>query len=205
MFNFFKKLLIARQLKVEKGSLEMLGERMLIMPAYTFSYIIKSAEDQDKIGRLIYNACKHANNDPRGFTYDVSKKFNLKGEDLIKWMADIATTSGWGIIDIVRFDGDKKTATIMIKDSPVAKNIQGAKNPVDHPIRGYMAGAAEVVFNDLSTDKKSWIKYDYVETKCVACGSQFCSFELMPREQLRNSSDKRIRELFRIQVGDQSD
>lgn len=202
MFDVFKKLLLARQMSIEKGKIEMLGQRMIIAPVYTFSYIIKNAVNQDEMGRLIYDACKHANNDPRGFTHDVSRKYKLRGEKLIRWMADIATTSGWGVINVVKVDEREKTAVVNIEDSPVAKFIGKSKHPVDHPIRGYMAGAAEVIFNDLKANKGEWVKYDYIETHCRATGNPFCSFKLMETESLKNSPNKKIRELFRRQIGD---
>lgn len=202
MFSFVKKLIFARQLRMERGEIEMLGQRMLIIPSYTFAYMIKNSKNHVETGKFIYNACKHVNRDNAGFTYGVSRKFGLEGADLIKWMADIATMAGFGVIEIISIDEKEKRAVVHIEDSPIAKLVGHSKYPVDHPIRGYMAGAAEVVFNKNIKNEKKWQLYDYIETKCTASSDKICEFVLDKRENLKNSKDKVIRELYKMQIGD---
>lgn len=202
MFDFVKKLMFARQLKMEKGRIDMLGQRMMIIPTYTFACMIKNAKDPIETGKFIYDACKHTNRDALGFTYKVSEKFGLKGADLIRWMANIATMAGFGIIEVIEINENKKTAAVHITDSPMVQIIRNSKYSVDHPIRGYMAGAAEVIFNGLEKDNKKWKKYDYIETKCMAKGNNVCEFILGSRDDIINSSNEKIRELYKLQIGD---
>ncbi|MCK5023112.1 MAG: 4-vinyl reductase [Candidatus Aenigmarchaeota archaeon] len=201
MFNFVKKLMFARQFKMEKGEIEMLGQRMLIIPSYTFAYMIKNSTDPIESGKNMYHACKHVNMDDVGFTYEISEKFGIKGVDLIKWMADIATMAGFGIIKIVNIDEEKKTALVHIEDSPITEFIGQSKYPVDHAIRGYMAGAAEVVFNGLGKKSGEWKKYDYIETKCRSLSDNICEFVLVKRDELKKSNDKKMKNLYKAQVG----
>ena len=198
MFEFTKKLLFARQLKLEKGSIDMLGQKMVIAPVFTFSSMIRNAGNKPEIARLIYNACKTTNKDVQGFTYRVSKLYKAEDAELVKLMASIATMAGWGEINVFKVDAKKKTAVVHIHNSPVAQMIGPAKDPVDHPIRGYMAGAAEVIFNGL--ERKKWELFDYIETQCISNGSEFCEFVLDRRSNFEKSSDKKIRKLFRSQV-----
>lgn len=201
MFSFIKKLMLARQLKMEEGSIEMLGQKMVLAPAYTFACMIKNAKDVEETGRFIYSACKHVNCDPGGFTYRVSRAYGLSGGDLIRWMANIATSAGWGKIKVIKVDEENKTAVVHIEDSPISKILGESKFAVDHPIRGYMAGAAEVVFNGLKLSQSKWVKYDYLETRCTSKGNSLCEFILGERNKLKNSKNVEIRKLYEIQVG----
>lgn len=198
MFEFTKKLLFARQLKLEKGSIEMLGQKMLIAPVFTFSSMIKNSNNSAEIAKIIYNACKTTNKDVQGFTYRVSKLYKAEDAELIRLMANIATMAGWGEINVVKVDAKEKTAVVHIHNSPVAEMTGQSKDPVDHPIRGYMAGAAEVVFNGVGRDK--WEPFDYIETHCISSGAEFCEFVLDRRSNFANTKDKTIRKLFKQQV-----
>lgn len=198
MFEFTKKLLFARQLKLEKGSIDMLGQKMVIAPVFTFASMIRNSNNKPEIAKLIYNACKTTNKDVQGFTYRVSKLYRAEGAELIKLMASIATMAGWGEINVFKVDGQRKTAIVHILNSPVAQLAGQSKSPVDHPIRGYMAGAAEVIFNGIG--KQNWEIFDYIETKCVSTGGEFCEFVLDRRSNFKKSSDKKIRKLFHEQI-----
>ncbi len=198
MFEFTKKLLFARQLRLEKGSIEMLGQKMVIAPVFTFVSMIKNADNKPEVAKLIYNACKTTNKDVQGFTYRVSKLYKAEGAELIKLMASIATMAGWGEINVFKIDGEAKTAVVHIRNSLVARQTYPSKTAVDHPIRGYMAGAAEVIFNGIG--KRNWELFDYIETRCAATGSEFCEFVLDRRSNFKKSTNPSIRKLFGEQV-----
>lgn len=202
MFDVVKKLMFGRQLKMEEGNIEVLKQRMIIIPAYTFAYILKDSKNPIETGRFLYDVCKHINSDPNGFTYKVSEEYGIEGPELIRWMADIATMAGWGKIVVDKVDKKEKNAKVHIGDSPIPKLTGRMEHPVDHPIRGYMAGAAEVIFNGLKKRRdKNWVRYDYLETGCKATGSKTCKFILRARNDLKNSSNDKIKKMYEKQIG----
>ena len=169
MFDFFKKLMLARQVQIEKGSMLLLGQRMLILPALTFVYLQKAANDKEMINKYIYYCCKLA--DVLGFTKGIQERYGLKHENLIKWMMDVAMLAGWGKFEIISMDTEKLTMVAHVKNSAVASLFGPSKFPIDHAIRGFIAGASEALY------KKP---IDTIETKCQAMGNQYCEFITKP-------------------------
>jgi predicted hydrocarbon binding protein len=182
MFDLAKKLMMARQIKMDKGSLILLEQKMVMCPAVTFVFLPSLVGDND-IGKHIYYACKLA--DEQGFTKGIRKRYGLEGGKLIQWMANIAMLGGWGDIQVMKLDMKQKRAIVQARNSPIALQYPPSKSskvPVDHIMRGYMAGAAEVAFGTPT---------DFIETKCQAMGDPHCEFIAKPTDEF-DKSDPRV-------------
>jgi len=172
MFDVFKKLMFARQIQIEKGSLIILGQRMLILPALTFVYLQKVAPNKELMNKFIYYSCKLA--DVKGFASGIREKYGLTEEKLTKWMFDVAMLAGWGQFDLLSIDKEKLTMIFHVKNSPVSILFKHSTSPVDHAIRGFIAGASETLY------KKP---IDTIEIKCQGMGDQYCEFITKPTKE----------------------
>jgi predicted hydrocarbon binding protein len=169
IFNIVKKLLFARQIKFERGEIILLGQRVAISPSQLFNNIVKEFENNDEIMRKIYHACKTVNME--GYARVVSKKYKLSGMKLAKWLINSGEVGGWGKIISVRAYIKEKKAVIQICDS-LSKDMKSTK-PVDHFLRGQLAGGASAAFG---------IEFDCIERRCIAIGDKFCEFVIKKRE-----------------------
>lgn len=173
MFDFVKKLMLARQLKMEKGYLEILGQRSMITPAWTFSYMLKNSKNYWETANLIYLGCKLSTQ--RGFSEGLFKKFNIKPKNLPTWLKNVNELAGNGATEILKIDYNNHESRIKIEDSPIVETFGKSDKPVDHPLRGYFAGGASAAFN---------IDVDCIEINCQSVGHRFCNFVMMPKKNL---------------------
>ncbi len=58
MFDLFKKLLMAQQIKFEEGNITFLNSRVLIAPAELFINLIEKFKDDEKTCMEFYRASK---------------------------------------------------------------------------------------------------------------------------------------------------
>jgi predicted hydrocarbon binding protein len=182
MFDIVKKLLLARQFEMEKGKIIVLGQPVVITPAWVFVYLLKTSKDKAKMGRLIYLATKFA--DLRGFSKAITEKYGFKRHELIKWMKDIAELAGWGQINIRKIDTKEKIVIGYVLNSPLPALYGPSKFPVDHVFRGLTAGALEIVFQEQT---------ECIETQCIAMGNNCCEFIIKPRKQF-SFTDPKVKE-----------
>jgi predicted hydrocarbon binding protein len=172
MFDLVKKLLIARQLEMERGSIKVLKNRMTMFPSAFFAYLLKVSKDPIKMGKECYYAGKLTTYNH--FTYLLEKEYGLVQHNLEKWMKEVAELGGWGEFDIINANWDKKEAVINIKNSPLSEFINKTTYSVDHVSRGATAGAISLIFR---TDVEA------IETKCVSKGDIICEFIVKPKEK----------------------
>lgn len=173
MFDIVKKLMMARQITMEKGEIRLLGQRMIMAPAITFYYLQNIFSSNELSNKMMYYTCKVTNT--RGYASGLSEHYGLKGEKLIQWMANSSQLAGWGEFELVNFDAKQKRAIVQVKNSAVATYFKKQAIPVDHMIRGYCAGVAAMVFNDNNIDM--------IETKCLAKGDKICEFVGKPTKE----------------------
>ncbi|NIO44865.1 MAG: hypothetical protein GTN36_04930 [Candidatus Aenigmarchaeota archaeon] len=183
MFDFVKKLLFARQFKMERGELDLLGNRVIMFPAWVFIYILKTSPNFKEISYRLYEGAKKSTKD--SFTKLLSEKYGLKRDKLIEWMKNVGELGGWGTFEIKNIDFKKCEAVIYVKNSPMGKLYGKSKFPVDHIARGMFAGAACVIFNNDDCE--------YVETKCVAMGDTLCEFICRTRKDLKKMKNPLIK------------
>ncbi len=172
MFDLVKKLLMARQFEMERGSIKVLKNRMALIPAPFLAYLLKTSKNPIETGKQCYYSAKFTtfNN----LTYVLEKEYGLKHTELERWMRDVAELMGWGEFDIIRVDWEKKEAYINIKNSPVSEEMGMVNYAVDHVARGASAGAISVIFK---------IDVDALESKCKSKGDIICEFDVKPKEK----------------------
>ncbi|MBU0636220.1 4-vinyl reductase [Candidatus Micrarchaeota archaeon] len=94
-------------------------------------------------------------------------------EKAVLFLEEFFTASGWGLVRRVDLDAHKSRAIIVVEDNPVARSLQGkAKKPVDHLVRGVLAGVFSHLFKD---------DVDCVEHSCMALGAGRCEFIIKPQ------------------------
>ena len=165
MYDIVKKLLFARQLKLEKGEVILLGHPITMVPLLTFTEIRKILKKIDATN-ILYEACKKSGID---YLQSIKKNFKMKTKkDLIEWGVNTISLAGWGNTEVYNFDEKKKSTIIRLYNSTFAKAYGRAKEPVDDVFRGYVAATGVMVFNDNSMEA--------VEVNCMSMGSKICEF-----------------------------
>jgi len=179
MLDVIKKLLFARQLSFEEGSVILLGVPIVMHPVGTLVSIRKILEERNEVV-LLYKASKDSG---KGYQLNIKKIFGMNHDKMIEWGINSLTLGGWGKTRIVRLNRDKKTAIIRLDDSAFAKAYGRSKEFVDDIFRGYAASTGDIIFN---TD------CDAVEVKCTAKGDGCCEFLVKPSENF-DYKDENIR------------
>ena len=179
MFDIVKKLIMARQISMEKGEILLLNQRMVMAPAITFYYLLHALPMDDISGKWLYYACKLTNSD--GYAKALYEQFGLKGDKLLQWMANSAQLAGWGEFEIIDINVQEKKSIVQVRNSAIAQWFKNSKSAVDHIVRGYNAGVAAVIFGDRDID--------VVETKCSARGDRFCEFVCKPTNDFDFNSE----------------
>jgi len=172
--NLFDKLMLSRQLKFTEGEIDMLGQRVTIVPADLFTIFIIGINDKpDRVGEVYY-AAKQAMKD--NFATNIGKSYGFSQKDFSNWFIELAMMSGWGIVRFLENNADKHTAVITIENSPIAVRLKGkVKSPCDHIVRGLMAGGSVSAYNT---------EVDMVEIECQALGAEKCKFVVDSVENL---------------------
>lgn len=168
MFELFKKLLMAGQIKFEEGSISFLNSRVLITPSELFINLMNRFKYNDNICLEFYRASKSTN--IKGFAKEVSRKYNLKQLELAKWLINTGNVSGWGNIKFIAQDNNNKTGVVEVRNG-ISQKIK-SKIPVDHFLRGQIAGGTSAAFN---------MEFECIERKCIAEGDECCEFVIKPR------------------------
>ena len=176
MFDFTKKMMFARQFKLEKGRVFLLNTRISFFQPSTFAFMIINSINREQLLRQMYYSAKKSFS--QTFINYVKIKFKTKPRELIEIMFNLAMMAGWGDWTLVKFNESQKSSIIQVRNSPVSEIIKEekiiTKCPVDALARGMHAGSAAVIFKD---------EVDAVETKCVAMGDRYCEFILKPTKE----------------------
>lgn len=174
MFEVFRKLMYARQIQFEKGRIILMKEPVTMGPASTFVYILKNSKKIEETSYFIYRGSKEAVQ--KGFGDAIMRAYGLKKDKLRQWLKDIAEFTGWGTLEFIKLDFTERTAIIRAVNSTVAELYGKTDKPVDHILRGYIAGGGSVSFEQ---------NVDAIETKCKAMGHKYCEFIVAPRNILQ--------------------
>ncbi len=183
--NFLDKLMIAKEISFGDGKIELLGNRVVITHASFYSVYGKIIEGSPEKIFDYYYAAKVSFRD--GMAKSMGKRFSFNFNDFFKWLTDIASFAGWGTLKWKDLDREKMHGVIIVQDSPIATSLKGtAKGPVDHVIRGFIAGGAS---GSLNKD------VDAFEEECIAMGAAACRFVFKPRKEFDFSSPEVVRQL----------
>lgn len=170
VFETVAKLLALRQLKLEKGRIELLGQRFSMFPTY---FLVELQREMERTGHenKIYELFKRLGIE---WCKKMNDSYKVKHMDIAKWGRDSLTSTGWGIIEIIQDNPQKNLLVFRVLDSPVCEFYGVSDHPVDDAIRGMVAGAACVAFAN---------EMDCIEVKCKAMEERFCEFVVKPTKE----------------------
>ena len=168
--SIFDEFMLARQLSFNDGSITLLENRVVIVQAKFFTdYSLAIEGNLDRISEL-YEISKNSFTEEMGKA--TGKNFEFNFNDFFKWMTKVAMLAGWGKLTWGDVYQKNKSGVIFMENSPIAEVLKGkVKSPIDHVIRGFIAGGASAAFN---------ADIDATEEECVALGAQKCKFIFGP-------------------------
>lgn len=176
--SFLEKLILARAISFKDGNISLFTNRVVMPPSKMFSELSRKMDGHPEEVYNLYESCKYSfedviANDNRTYKFSVN--------DYIKWVTDVATFTGWGMIAWKELTKEKKRSIIVVDNSPVAMELKSkVKRPVCHAVRGFIAGGMSAAFK---------VDMDAIETECVALGAPQCKFISMPAADIRMSPD----------------
>jgi uncharacterized protein len=157
-----------RELVVDekKGTLNAYGERFLLIPVK----LIHSIEDRltESFGPITATSFQYEIGKEGGAQYvHLAQKVGIGTKspiDVQRIASTLGTQNGWGKVEIVDFDFNKKIARIRWKNGVSVRNHKG-KTPVCHFGRGVLTGAVEEIFGR---------SCESIEVSCQGKGDKFC-------------------------------
>ncbi len=177
--GIFEKIMVAGLAKFKDGSIVIIGNRVVMPPASTFSEYSLAINDSPEYIYLLYNSIKNSFKQMVETTF--TKKYGFGFNDFVKWMTNIGMLTGWGLFSVTDVDKDKKTGIIWLENSPVATMVVGrAKTPCDHVIRAYWAAVCCTAFKE---------DMDVFEEECVALGAAKCKLRFKPRKEFPSNAE----------------
>ena len=150
----------------KKGMLNAYGERFLLIPVK----LIHSIEDRltESLGPITATSFQYEIGKEGGAQYvHLAQKVGIGTKspiDVQRIASSLGTQNGWGKIEIVDFDFNKKLARIRWKNGVSVRNHRG-KTPVCHFGRGVLTGAVEEIFGR---------RCESIEVSCQGKGDKFC-------------------------------
>ena len=172
MLEVAKKLLMARELSFDEGKITMLRGRVVIISAATFvkmhKLLAEKGLDSDSI---MYEWGKYIG---YHWTSLIKQRYSMNTNDMFKWSMNTLVLGGWGKMEIVKVDLEKKDyAVYRAYDSPFTSELGRTGKKVDSLIAGFYAGGGSVIY-----DKS--LKCE--ETKCRSVGDPYCEFVVVPSD-----------------------
>lgn len=164
MFEIIKKLIMARQISFEEGFITILGQPVTMQPIVIWVSLQKYLEKEGS-AELMYHISKDT---CKAWLTQLRRDHHMSVSDLINWGVHSTSFAGWGKASIANYDAKNKRAIIHVQDSTFAKSYGRSKQPVDQIMRGFLAGAGCVYFDDETIE--------CAETKCMSTGDTLCEF-----------------------------
>ncbi|MBI2631790.1 hypothetical protein HYW75_02195 [Candidatus Pacearchaeota archaeon] len=183
---FLQKLLFVNQFGIDKGKINLLGDKLIMLHASA----ILELQDIDE-SKLYEIAKKSSLNNLVAFVehakvygkiksviikelIQLGQKIGQTDEGTIKTLEGLFNINGLGKMNIVNLDNEKKEAMINITDSTIAiewlnKNKKESKNAVCTLTAGVLAGIFSYIFGG---------DVDCVEVSCIAKGDNICEFKV---------------------------
>lgn len=181
-----KKLLFVRQFDIDKGKINLLGDKEIMLNA---SALLELQEiDQTKLYDIakkssfknLVSFVQHAKVYEKvkdvfiGDIARLGRKIGQTDEGTITVLQEIFNVYGLGDMTIEKIDNSDKQALIVVRESTIAeewmkKRREKAENPVCAITAGVIAGIFSYIFGK---------ELDCVEIKCMARGSPYCLFKV---------------------------
>jgi len=161
--NYYDKFIFTGQIKFKDSNFFLIDIPILILPAELLADLLFYSSHEQ--GKQIYSSVKKS---VKAFLPALQAKPKYKGISLVNFVFDFFSSSGFGKLNLVNFDEEKKRAIILVSSSPFSSFFKNkSKKPIDHILRGVIAGAFSYAFEK---------DFDCVETKCVSMSSSRCEF-----------------------------
>lgn len=168
--NFFEMLVLSKKLSFADGKVSFYGQDISVYPLQSVvEYTGLINKDSESV-KFTYITAK---NSMIEYKQNIASAYNQS--DTKKWIVETVNLYGLGEI---QFDtsSSQLTGGITVENSPFAQNLKGKiDRPVDHILRGIIAGITSVVSN---------IDYDVIELKCETTGNTNCKLVLDNKEAL---------------------
>lgn len=183
---FLQKLLFVNQFGIDKGKINLLGDKLIMLHASA----ILELQDIDE-SKLYEIAKKSSLNNLVAFVehakvygkiksviikelIQLGQKIGQTDEGTIKTLEGLFNINGLGKMNIANLDNEKKEALINILESTIAlewqdKNKKESKNAVCTLTAGVLAGIFSYIFGS---------DVDCVEVSCIAKGDDICEFKV---------------------------
>jgi len=170
MPNLFELFKFSKMLKIQDGSMDLMGVDINIIPTAILRDLQKGLINSlgfEKAYNTIYNQAKSGSQD---YNSSFMKKQRFKDKHkTIDWQTKIVTFSGWGKLEVVKIDFGENNHRVKFKNSSMPKSYGKSKYPVDIIPTGFVAGGLRAV---------SGKDMDAIEIKCEAIGDPFCEIEV---------------------------
>ncbi|MDE1823188.1 MAG: 4-vinyl reductase [Candidatus Micrarchaeota archaeon] len=169
--NFFEMLIMSKRMSFEDGTVTLYGENVLIIPAPNIvKYICMAGANQGN-GRDMYSRAKAATLE---YKQDLVKAYKSGGG--MSWIINTINLYGLGKATYQGASNSLPAGVIILENSPFAHNPDcKAGAPIDHVLRGIIAGMASAIFNK---------DFDTIELKCAAAGGDSCKIIIDSKKNL---------------------
>lgn len=170
--GFAKKLMFARELKMGEGRLEIMHQRVIMMPVQFFETMIKMSLKNKKFEKEIYKSLKKSVYE---FSKELDKRFTVKGLKFTELLTLLTEMNGYGKVTPTKIDYKNKIAVFHLEDLPSGS------------LKGKMKGLGDVYWGGIMAGGASYAldaNLDCIETKCVLQGNKYCEFVIAPKEVL---------------------
>ena len=106
------------------------------------------------------------------------KRFELRGEELVREVLKIYQASGLGKMELVSYDLERPFIVLRLYDSIECKAFKGQREPASHYVRGHVSGLlSRLLERELLA----------TEVRCIALGDSFCQFNVRQAQELESS------------------
>lgn len=171
-----KKLMFARLVEMEEGSIKILGQPWVMAPGPVMVELIHGVKPDEKkrLFGILYDAGKKA-----GLEYMIAMKEKIPNdlEELTKVGVNSLNLGGWGKVIVSDFDWKNKRGIVHFEDSVLAalwkKKYGMTKEPLDYIMCGFISGGLSII---------TGADINGTEKVCAASGASACQFILIPSE-----------------------
>jgi len=170
MFDFFKKLLMSRQMTFERGQIRVGGDIGIMISGAALVHMTDTlVNEMGREGeRQMYLSAK-VGGESLGRSF--KKLYNVSGVKLADLLRRLAEMGGWGEIEFINVDPEGKSVICKVSNSPFPILTKNKARKACHMTRGLLTGGIAVCFG---------VPVEGVETKCVNEGAPNCEFHIKP-------------------------
>ncbi|MFH1752013.1 MAG: hypothetical protein ABH821_03705 [archaeon] len=177
MFDIAVRLLLHRNMKLEKGKILLFNQPCALIPTPLIVDLLKSFGVKKE--KEIYYAAKK-----EGYRWfkDMNKQFGrLNKDQVISWGPRLITLAGMGEVVPIVVDHKKKVLVFELKESPMDIAWGNCNRATGHIFRGLAAGAICFAYKT---------NMDAVEVLCKAKGDKTCQIIVKKAEKFDRKDSK---------------